>query len=473
MAIPEGLASYAWVAVCAVVAPAVFGLGIVRTLGLRPDHGRRVSWAFAYLAGHYVLAHATLLWALVARGVPGVLLPVAAVTVGIWLLRRAAGQRATAARVPPSTVWDWLPAAVLIVVLLHDCLHANVDPIRISDEAQIWAAKAKVLYGARSLDSPLAFAAFVSHPDYPLLDPLVQVLSFASVGRVLHFENRLPIQFFAVALLALLSAAMTRRAHPLVSALALIAFAGTLFGSSARTAGADVLVSFATLAAVEALLRLRETGARVWWRLACLAVAAMLASKNEGALLALAVALPFGVGWLVDRRRATAPGRIPRAELAWLLLPVAALALQQVFNRRFDLRNDLFDPNVGDGSGLFGRMLDNAATHGPAVAEYYGRMLVDPALHRLLPLAFVAAMTVRLCMHGRQGLQPSAMLCGAVAGTVLGYMLVFVGTYSDLQWHLSTAAARTMQQIVPVAALGLCLVTWPREHGARPGVPPG
>jgi len=49
------------------------------------------------------------------------------------------------------------------------------------------------------------------------------------------------------------------------------------------------------LATVAAQLRWRETGLRVWWRLACGSLAAMLAMKNEGALRASAILLPVAM----------------------------------------------------------------------------------------------------------------------------------------------------------------------------------
>ena len=80
----------------------------------------------------------------------------------------------------------------------NDKLLAHAEPVRFSDEAVNWAAKAKVLYTAPNFDLKTGLDFFVEHPDYPLFNPLAQVLAFAGAGRVLHFENRLPIQFFAV-----------------------------------------------------------------------------------------------------------------------------------------------------------------------------------------------------------------------------------------------------------------------------------
>jgi hypothetical protein len=464
MAIPEGLIACAWVAACTILAPAALGLGLVGALGLHPSHGRRATWAFAYLVGHYALAHATALWLASGRAVPGFVLPAAAAAIGAWLSRRAAARRDDPMQRPPASWTTWLPLAVLALALLQEVLRANLEPVRISDEAQIWAAKAKVLYAAPDVDLRFGLQHLVQHADYPLFNPLVQVLAFASAGRVLHFENRLPVQFFAIALLLLLSAATTRRAHPLAAALVLVAFTGSQFVAGATTVYADVMLAMATLAAVEALLRLRETGERAWWRLACIGFAAMLSTKNEGSLLAVAVAGPFLAGWWLDRRAGRTWGP-ERRELWWLLLPAAAIALHRAFNSWFGLHNDL--THVGpDGLGLFGRMLHNASARGPEVLAYHFRLLINPDVHRLLPLLFGAAVAVRALTTRPRWNPPDLMLFGTVVCAIAGYALVFVGTNASLVWHMDTAAARTMQHVVAIAALGLCTAAWPQSRAA-------
>ncbi len=462
MAIPEGLASQAWVALCTVLVPAVFGLGICRALGMRRECGWRASLAYAYLIGHCALACGTALWLLAGQPVAGVWLPAVASATGVLLLVRARrrGDEPSPGR---TSMLCWLPLAVVLLVVANDCLRANVDLVRFADEAQIWAAKAKVLYAAPVLDPVHGLRGFCEHPDYPLCNPLVQVLAFASTGRVLHYENRLPIQCFGLALLLLLSAATTRRAHPLIAALALFAFAGTSFAVETTTVYADVLLALATLAAVDALLRLRETGERVWWRLACIAFAAMLATKNEGALLVVATAVPFALRWWLDRRRNEAQPPVCCTGLWWLLVPGVVIGAQMAFNHHFGLSNDLIDPAASGGSGLFARMLHQGADHAPRVLAFYAQMLVQPGPHRLLPLLFLLACGIAVLRDRRAFLRSPLPMLAAVVGIVLiGYMLVFVGTNAELGWHLSTAAARTLQQVVPVAALGLCMVVWPR-----------
>ncbi|MCB9879374.1 MAG: hypothetical protein H6835_17400 [Planctomycetes bacterium] len=461
---PDGILSHAWVGLCTIAAPCLFGVGALRRLGLPAGIGAAATLAIGYLAGHWLLAHVTAVWLLLGQPTPGFALPLLAALLGGWWLRSAAATPSPVAPLgaPLGAGARWAAAiviAVLVAVFAQECLLANCEPIRFGDEAEIWAAKAKVLYGAVQIDPRLGMG-MVAHADYPNLDPLVQVLAFASAGHTLHVENRLPIQAFGVALLLLLSAAVCRRAQPLVALSALVAASCTLDTCIGKAAYADVPVALSVLATVDALLRWRETGQRVWWRLACIAAAALLSFKNEGTMLLVAIAVPALAWWWLDRRAAAAT--LPRRELLWLAAPVSSWTMHQVFVRWFDLHNDLMDPSHG--GGLFARIAAQASTHAPVVLSWFGGLFVDPGPHRLLPLLFGVAGLVALATTGGRYLRrPAAMLLAIVAASIGGYMLVFVGTNSDLGWHLPTAAARTMAHVVPVAALGLAMTIAPRR----------
>jgi hypothetical protein len=469
MALPEGLIGYLGVALGAVVAPAVFGLGLVRALGLPRDAGWRLAIGCGYVVGHYVAAHVTFVWLWLGQPLPGWSLPLGMLLVGGWLWRRVvhgAARQAPASPPRPPTPWpQWVPLALLVLVFVYHCLAKNAEPVRYSDEAVNWASKAKVLYTAPDFAVGEGLAFFVQHADYPLLNPLAQVLAFATAGRVCHFENRLPIQGFAIALLLVLSAATWRRAHGLVATLALVAFAGTSFAQWGPPAYADIVLAAATLVAGEALLRARETGAVVWWRLGCLGLGAMIASKNEGTLLALTLAGSFAVVHAFDRWRGAA-GVVRWRSLPWLVVPLAALACHRGFNAWFGVQNDLFDPALGRGRGLFERIVDQLGSSGPAVADFYLGMLLDPAPHRWLPLLFVVVAPFAIWVHrSRWFTGAPAVLWLTTVGATLGYMLVFVGTTYDVQWHMAVAADRTMQHVLPLVVVGLCASAWPRDGG--------
>lgn len=471
MAFPEGLVGYALVALCSVLAPALFGFGLVRWLGVSRAHGLRLAWGLGYLVGHYVLSQVTLLWLIGHQPFPGVLLPITAAVVGVLLLRRS-HRRDDSAVAPASTPrqptrwFVWLPVVLLSCALVHAFLTTNIAPVRFSDEAVNWAAKAKVLYTAKGFELGRGLGFFVDHPDYPLFNPLTQVLAFASSGRVLHFENRLPVQFFAIALLLMLSAGTTRRAHPLVAGLALVAFAGTSFMWLATTAYADIMLACATLAAAESLLRWRETGERVFFALACLAFGAMISTKNEGLVLVATVMAPFVLDAILARMRTgewAAVAGLRWRSVLWMLVPAMAVVLHRGMNSWFSVQNELTNPALAQGHGLIARIVSQLSSHGEPVLAYYGRMLVDPVPHRLLPLLFLVAAPLAWLMRGRvwlAGAGPLMLL--TFVGATSGYMLVFTGTIFDVNWHLQVAADRIMQHVLPLAVLGLTASAWPR-----------
>lgn len=462
MAVAEGLTSQLWTVAGTVLSPLLFGAGLLRLLRVGPAQGLRLFTAWSWLLGHFALAALTLLWLVLHQPVPGVTLTAgAALTGGALLWWRGLGP----ARLPRTRAERWLGVAtlVLVAIVVDRCLLQNLQPVTFGDEADIWAAKAKVLYGSPGFELGFGLGLYVSHPDYPLWNPLVQVLSFAHAGAVQQYENRLPVQGFAVALLLLLSAAVQRRCSPLIAVLALCAFTATNFLHIGITCYADVMLAFAMLAAVDGWLRWQETGERSWFALACIGLAAALFSKNEGSLLAAAALLALLLARLLRARNAT--GLQPGRALLWLCVPLFAVLVHRGFNSHFGVSNDLLDPQFGKGQGLFERIVGLFPERAWTVAKFYGGLLIDRGpgpdgeithlpLGRLLVLSFLVAAVGR----GRRLLQgTTGAILLFVVMALTGYMLVFVGTYQWLEWHLRTAADRTVLHVLPVATLGLCM----------------
>ncbi len=468
MDVPDGVASYAWTAACSVAAPAVLGFGVVRWLGLGPEQGLRRALGLGYVVGHYLLAHGTAAWLLLQRPCPGFVLPVAAVLLGLWLWRRSAPAPASPTASPPAAVphWSHLPCIAVIAWLLEAFTAANVEPLRYGDDATIWTAKAKALFGAHEFELRHSLAYFVDHADYPLLNPLAQVLAFASAGRVLHWENRLPIQFFAVALVLLLSAALSRLARPWLAGLVLLVFASTSFATYAPSALADLQLACCTLAAVDALLRWLADRRGTDLALGSIAIAAMLQTKNEGALLALCVAAPVIAIAVAEWRRPRTG--LAAAQAGWLLVPLSAWAAHRGFNAWFGLANDLTDPALAHGRGLFTRMVEQLPTFGGPVLRYYGGMLVDANLHRWLPLACLLGGPIAIALQREAEARRALVVTTAVVAlATAGYMAVFVGTTAAVVgWHLDTAADRLMLHVLPLAAIGVAVAATPARPAA-------
>lgn len=463
MAVPEGLSALLCTLLCAVLAPAVLGAGLVQQFGLSPRAGWRLFVAWSYLCGQAAQAVLTALWIGAGQPLPGWSLSLLGATLGAVLFVR--GRRSSALSFVPRRRADpWVAATLLVLLLLwfDQSLLRSLQPLIEADEADIWAAKARMLYSGGPF-RPWLDSAYVRHPAYPLFDPLLQVVAFAANGRVLLWENRLPLQFFGPVLLLLLADFVDGRLPRWLACAVLVAFASSVpFFVHSTTAYADVLLALALFAALDAWRRFEAERALVYWRLCCVAFAVLLATKNEGAMLALAAIAAIVVARLWLRGR-DAPLRL-RWNWLWLLLPGAVWIAGRLFNAHFGLVTDLVDPTLSSGRGLMGQILHWLPQRAGPVATYYFGLLTDGSATRWLLLAMLLAPLAAV-----RGALVSAQVWSwlTVGFAVLGYMLVFVGTTADqggpdgaalgLQWHLRTAADRTLLHVLPVAVMSLGL----------------
>ena len=452
MAAAEGLTDQFCVLAGAVFAPAVLGAGVVTAVAGPLRLGRRELAAFAYLTGQLLLAPFTFAWLAAGKPVPGALLPLVAFAVGtgllLWQRRRHGGLSERSGTDPVAAI----VAAIGVAAIVLLCLRANLTPIVGGDEALIWSSKARVLFAAPDFGIGLGLAYHVGHPAYPLLNPLVQALAFVSAGDLLSFASRIPIQAFAAALVLLLSTMLGVAGRVAGAALLLATVTVGSFVTESPTACADVMLAFAMLAACHAYLRYRTTGAAGWWRLCCVALAATVATKNEGAMLVLVLVLAHLLAALMTRLRGgdRDDSRLPLRNLPWLVVPIATLALGQWFNHRHGLTTDLVDPALGQGMGLLERCLHFLPERAVPVASFYLDALLAVDSRWLVLLALPAAAVLVLFRP-----RPALVLAIALPGWLLAYMLVFVGTSNPLPWHLATAAHRTILHVTPVAAVVL------------------
>ncbi len=445
----------------AVLAPAILGAGVVRCLGLRFRAGRRVFLAYSYLVGQLLLAPLTFAWLAAGQPGPGVLLPVFGAAVGGGLL--AVGLRRRRDEVDePARPLDWRAGTVLAIaslILLAGCIDLNFGPIVGGDEGLIWNSKARLLYTAPDFALDFGLAFHVVHQAYPLFDPLVQVLAFAGSGEVLPFESRIPVQAFSFALLLLMSGGFVNTRPRWLADLAILAFATSeTFLSVGATACADAMLAFCILGAGLAYLRWQAGAGVTHFRLMALALGAAVATKNEGVMLALVLAIAALLqhaialfGPRAERASTWQPARALRREWSWLLVPIAILAAGQGFNSSYDLVTDLVDPRLGDGMGLVERSLTLLPENGPEVLRFYAELL-GSGNERWLVLIALVAVPFAIPRIWRT---PRFMPAIALLGALLAYMLVFIGTTNPLLWHLLTAARRTVLHVTPLAALVL------------------
>ena len=130
------LATFAWVLGVAVVAPAVFGRGVLLAAvggGIAPA----VAWGHGYLLGQCLLAPVTLLQARLDWPVHGAIAPLVAAALGFALARRAA--RAVASPAASGMAWT---LGVAVAGWLRSTLE---DMLYVARTEKDWSRKVSLL----------------------------------------------------------------------------------------------------------------------------------------------------------------------------------------------------------------------------------------------------------------------------------------------------------------------------------------
>lgn len=458
----------------AVLAPWLLGAGIVRALGLSPSTGLRAFVAWAYLVGQFAASWGTIAWLSAAPSVPGWLLPAACAVIGCLLLSLG---RARTSIVQPSLplqrsrAMQWATGLVVILVL-ERCSIINVTAILGGDEANIWSAKAAMMRLPGGL-GVWAASGYGQALDYPLLDPLVQSLAMTTAEKRLLWENRLPFHGFAVALLLMLSDALQRRAPSWLAVPVFAAFATSTFLVMAPTVYADVLLAFALLAVVVSCDDVLRGDRTPSLPLGCIAAAALVATKNEGAMLLASVCFGLVAVRIVDRQRSTS--RLPLMCWSWVVIPILTYLGCRWFNLAHGFANDIVSPDPGDGRTFLARVLHWWPARIGPVLEKAWRMLIDGASTRGLLIALVAAMlVVGRRWRAREFLLPTIVVVVATCGYAIVYLGVtasHVGPRPEigkLMWHMDVSADRLCLHLLPVVAVAIvaaCRVASRREVG--------
>jgi hypothetical protein len=466
-------------------APALLGAAIVRALGIGWRTDRLAFLGWAWMAG-------TLGTALVVYGFAWTGLPLAGPLPLALVLGLALGIGAwarTRERLPPDPLVagnageTWLFRLVLAFVLavtLEHVLRGTLVAVVTTDEGAFWALRAKILFHAGGFGAGYDQAVrdyALANPDYPLVNPLLQLFAFANAGEITHVLNRVPLQAFAPALVLVLAAALRRVTRPLWAAgILLLASAMEPLADGAHLAYTDVPLALGALVLFDAALRFEAAprfaaDARgAWLGLGALALTSVLGLKHDG-LFVLAGFLAAALAALLSRRvrgeRATWPAR----RAAWVLAPLGMLALTWLTNVRFSAANQMatFESDAGPlAQSLGGNFLASLVEHGreraaPLARFFVGRILLDTRHSQgvLVAAGILALLGLRFAPRG---LRLAALALGVAFACGV---LVFLGTPYDLAWHLDTASGRVAFQIVPATMLflGACSGTL---HASRP-----
>ncbi len=440
----------------ALLLPCLLGAGLARRLRLRFRDESMLFAATAIVLGF--TASAIILAAALLAGIPlhrAWLLPLLSIL-------------ALAAWLPPGRIPDSVPcqasiaprqgrmlhaaaSAVAVALLAVQCARIDLDPVVHGDESTIWAPKARALlvaghFGHRLHEELHAEGVVAAHRDYPLANPLLQLLVFVAEGRSTRVVNRLPLQLMTLALVLLLAAALGRAIHPALAAAVLLATVLDRHALHFATlAYADALVSLGLFLALVGLHR--ETERRpAGTALAALGLLVATAAKNEGALVAVAVSLALLAARLTGLRSRRAP-ESPAPPLRLLLPALAVLALAWFLNHRLGLTNDLVDGLASEGS--LGRTLRDLPRRTTAVFAF----LVRPWPGDWPSRTLLAAFPLLCLLAPRHAFGRVLRIQTLALALILGGLLsVFILTPRPQDWHLETAAARVFSQAAPALA---------------------
>lgn len=456
--------------------PLFLGTGLLAMLGILPSRDRISYLGWAWVAGSLGSAGILAAWlssspdSMEPLGPAGWMLGCGLFGWACWGFARRPGTALPASGLEQSTApWErWsfrLALGFVLCVTLERILFGSLHAVVTTDEAAFWSFRAKVLFHEGGFGQ--AYAAGIRetgqrNADYPLLNPLLQLWAFVVSGGISHLANRFIILMFCPALVLVLAGALRRVVRPLVAGLLLLLLANMQPFLFATAVGySDVMVALGALMILDAALRWEADGERCWLWLGGLGLALAVASKNDGVLIALALAGAWALLWLFSNRRAQ--GLRQAARVLPFGLPAGLIYLcGKLHNQLYQFQN-VFYENARGGAGTQenGTALGNALggleaqflERAAPIAEFFGREIFLNWQHSsfLFPV-FVLLGLPALFLRLPQVLRFGALFVGLL---LLGLMLVFITLPFDLDYHLRTAAARVSIDALPALMLWL------------------
>lgn len=451
----------------ALLAPLLLGALLTRAvLGRRPPAALLAASSVGL--GHGLVSIVFFVASATGSAAPTALVGLELALLGLlgWLALGSRVEAGWPAQEPWSRVARWTCAAAALAVCLAGArlvLMSLAAPEGGWDAWAIWNLRARFFARGGFADA-FAPELYWSHPDYPLLLPGTIARAWVLIGHEPPLVPALVAGQLWAAAAGLLFAGLQLLQGRAAAGLGVTALlAAPLLTDHAASQFADVPLATVLLGAfvfvgVSCRLAPEET-----WRPLVLAGAhAGLAAwtKNEGLLMLLVLGLiAAALGWRRARERPAAPAAL----LAGALLPMAATA---GFKLLLSPTNDLI---AGQGAeATWARLLDvarwSAALSGVGrqLASFAGWPLTTP------PLLIAACLLARPARERRRLSAGGALVIG---GVLAGYVVVYVLTPNDLEWHLRTSAARVVLQLWPatvfaaVAGLTLDGSAWRRRAG--------
>lgn len=374
----------------------------------------------------FALSSAEIEWTLLSLGVGLAIVLVVAAPF-------AARQRRTWLPVRRPTVANVADFVTLALAGGHALLATLAPPIE-NDYLLIWGVKARMFLAAAGIDWTFLEAPLnvTSHPDYPLLVPLLyDVYALASGIWPEGSTGFVTFCFGAAATLAL-RGLLAREMSRIARALATLILMPLLFSPYIGLAEGP-LIAYVTIG----VLYLRR-GALDTIRGDVFAGAVFLGlaawTKNEG--LSLIAAAAFAL--LIARK-----WRLLIALWPAVVIPLPWIVLHRLHGLRVDL---------AEGRTL-GRLAERVADPVPILAALVQRTG--------MPLVFWAGLVLAIAVAGRRQITRERFLFTVTFLQFAIYAGVYFMTPHELDWHIPTSWDRVLRQIMPLIALTALLPTAP------------
>ena len=294
------------------------------------------------------------------------------------------------------------------------------------DARAIWTLHARFMVDQNHWRNMFAPSISWTHADYPLMLSSLIAMCWKALGAN---DAVLPcVIAYVVFVLILLAtySGLKEKTNPLLATLALIAFAFTpMFAKVAAFQGADTMLSLFILMAI---ISAHQSEAKTSPKL--LFVAGFIAGftgwiKNEG----LAFTLIFSIGMLWHYRRSL---RSLLPYLAGLTLPITIIV---IFKICYAPSNDIIH---AQGHNTLSQLTD--LSRYKLIATFFTRNF-----RLLYPIPIIIAALIILRGYERI-LDIHLFILLAMLGV---YIITFLITPRDLQWHLETASERLFIQLFP------------------------
>ena len=376
--------------------------------------------AMLYLTG--VAANGIVLYLLAVVQIPitRITIAVVAIAAAAASIRGAGAPRDRAGHSTLATLLLAIPCLALVIA-------AAVLPIRDYDGRVTWLPKAIAIAGDHHIDGAFFQGAegLNLHNHYPLLIPLDAATVMTLCGNTEPETARWLYVFIPIAALFAARALLASRAGDWVIAATAWLPVLTLIDGGALAAYNDWAIAAFTGMAV--LYAMEADGARA----AGLFLAALILTKNEGAMIAAAVV----VAMLVARRKEGWPWLIAPAVATWAMLAFWRWRVPPAYDEQY---------------ALLARELPNLLGRAPAALRALALRAIDPStwgfFWPVTAIALIAAATRRQ----RDVVIP--------ATTLLLVLTAYVAALTVTSWNVDELAAVAASRLLLHVAIPACTV---------------